>query len=159
MRRGCFSIVAALLVVLSIVGMGSAIGRRSRRVGGRGSVTFRPPVPFGEPQIGGAPMRVPLLKNVAIVDFSQVVFRGSVDLNPALNRIRIGRKLPHRNDGAIFTNRERRIPFNADREYYREFVIPTDNVRFPGPQRMVLGKGAEVYYTGDHYASFERANR
>jgi filamentous hemagglutinin len=27
---------------------------------------------------------------------------------------------------------------------------------FPGPQRVVIGKKGEVYYTGDHYNTFTR---
>jgi hypothetical protein len=28
--------------------------------------------------------------------------------------------------------------------------------RFPGPQRVVIGKKGEVFYSGDHYASWKR---
>jgi len=34
------------------------------------------------------------------------------------------------------------------------FVVRTPNVDIVGPQRLVIGKNAEVYYTPDHFESF-----
>lgn len=75
------------------------------------------------------------------------------DLQPRLNRIKAGGKLPHRNDGAVFKNREGLLP-NKPPGYYREYVHPTPGISGPGAQRVVAGQGGEVYYTPDHYNTF-----
>lgn len=79
-----------------------------------------------------------------------------MDINPTLERIRAGDKLDSANDGTYFRNFEGHLPKQRDREYYREFVHQMKGMPFPGPQRVVIGKGGEVYYTGDHYDSFRR---
>jgi hypothetical protein len=111
---------------------------------------------FGQPQIGQVQGTVRILPDAVIVDYGKVIYRGKLDLNPTLDRIRKGEKLPHRNDGSIFMNREKRLPLQQDRSYYREFVVKIQGLPFPGPQRMVLGKRGEVFFTGDHYATFTR---
>lgn len=35
-----------------------------------------------------------------------------------------------------------------------EYVHPTPGVDGPGPQRIVVGKCGEMYYTADHYEAF-----
>ncbi len=96
-----------------------------------------------------------------------VVFEGTVDLQPTLNRIRNGELLPHSNDGARFENRPLRkdvsklsanseLPANARFNYYREFRHPTPGMQGPGPQRVVIGYRGEIWYTPDHYRSFVR---
>jgi filamentous hemagglutinin len=120
----------------------------------------RSPDNFGEPQISRVKGAVKVLPRVEVVNFDNVVYRGRMDINPTLDRIRAGNSLDHPNDGAIFLNRERRLPVKSNRNYYREFVHwprpPIKGVRFPGPQRVIIGLGGEVYYTGDHYSSFTR---
>ena len=78
---------------------------------------------------------------------------GEVDLSGTLLRIAAGERFPHRNDGATFGNREGRLP-RKPRGYYSEFVHPTPGVGGPGPQRLVIGAGGDVWYTPDHYDSF-----
>lgn len=109
---------------------------------------------FGQPHIGAVKGQIPILKGVSVIDFGRTVFRGDMDLNPTIDRIRRGEKLDHRNDGSFFGNRERRLPKESDREYYREFVHKMKGSSFPGPQRVIVGKDGSVWYTGDHYASF-----
>lgn len=87
-----------------------------------------------------------------------VLFRGTVDLQPTLDRIQRGERHPHRNDGAIFQNRERRLPAHPA-GYYREYVHPTPGDSGPGPQRVILGRGGDVWYTPDHYRTFRRIER
>jgi filamentous hemagglutinin len=120
---------------------------------------------FGRPHIAAVTTPAKVLDDVKVVDFGKVVYRGKLDVNPTLERIRKGKKLEHRNDGSFFGNRERLLPVQRDREYYREFVVwdPklnakfTAKARFPGPQRVVIGKKGEVWYTGDHYSTWKRA--
>jgi filamentous hemagglutinin len=111
------------------------------------------PVPeVGDPaQTGG--LRVPDVE-VRDVD-GRVAWRGDVDLAPELARIDAGERDPHRNDGGIFRNREGLLPSRPD-GHYREYVVRTPGISHAGPQRLVLGADGEVYYTHDHYRSFQR---
>ena len=88
------------------------------------------------------------------------VHAGTVDLQPTLDRIHDGIPYPHRNDGSVFQNRP---PVGGDGRpllpvqpsgYYREYVVPTPGVNGPGPQRIVVGQGGEMFYTPDHYGTF-----
>jgi len=85
----------------------------------------------------------------------KVIFRGTVDVGPTLARIERGEKLRFSHDGSVFENRERRLPTKPS-GYYREYVHPTSGQDGPGPQRIVLGKAGESYYTSDHYRTFQR---
>ncbi|WP_236793620.1 ribonuclease domain-containing protein [Amycolatopsis sp. GM8] len=58
-----------------------------------------------------------------------------------------------RNDGVVFDNREKRLP-DEQRGYYHEYTVPTPGSADRGPRRLITGGGHELYYTGDHYASF-----
>ncbi len=66
-----------------------------------------------------------------------------------------GGPFPHRQDGAVFGNREGRLP-DKPRGYYREYTIATPGLGHRGARRIVTGGDApEVwYYTDDHYGSF-----
>ncbi|MFT5429589.1 MAG: guanyl-specific ribonuclease Sa [Myxococcota bacterium] len=96
-----------------------------------------------------------ILDDVTVKNYGRVVHRGPMDLGPSIDRILKGKRHPHRNDGAVFRNREKRLP-SKPRAYYREYVHPTKDVRGPGPQRLLVGSGAEWYYTPDHYETFVR---
>lgn len=85
----------------------------------------------------------------------KIVYQGDVDVSGTLARIRRGESFPHRNDGSVFQNREGRLP-RKPTGYYHEYVHPTPKLRGPGPQRIILGEAQEVYYTPDHYRSFQR---
>lgn len=96
------------------------------------------------------------IKNAKIRDLDgDVVFQGTIDLRDTLDRIERGQRGSHGNDGSVFQNRERRLPSKRS-GYYREWVHPTPKLRGPGPQRIVTGEEGEIYYTPDHYKSFER---
>jgi len=83
----------------------------------------------------------------------KVVFRGTIDLKPTLDRIERGEANRHRNDGTTFQNREGRLPKKSS-GYYKEYVHPTPGESGPGPQRIILGKEGEIWYTPDHYKTF-----
>ena len=99
----------------------------------------------------------PYLEQVTVLNFGRAVPDaapgGELDLTDTLERIAKGESFPHRNDGGTFGNRERRLP-NKPRGYYKEYVHPTPGVRGPGPQRLVIGNGGDVWYTPDHYETF-----
>ncbi len=87
------------------------------------------------------------------------VLEGTVDLKPTLDRIESGGRFPHRNDGAVFQNHPlpgRDTPSlpNQSPGYYREYVHPTPGTHGPGPQRVVVGRDGEMFYTPDHYQTF-----
>ena len=71
-----------------------------------------------------------------------------------------GGPFPHGKDGTVFGNRERMLP-RQPRGFYHEYTVPTPGARDRGARRIVCG-GLQVatpeacFYTGDHYASFQR---
>jgi ribonuclease T1 len=63
-------------------------------------------------------------------------------------------------DGSVFFNREQLLP-RQPRGFYREYTVPTPRSRNRGARRIVCGgkqptKPEACYFTGDHYASFQR---
>lgn len=70
---------------------------------------------------------------------------------------------PYKKDGAVFGNREKRLP-PRPRGYYTEYTVATAGSRDRGARRIVAGQGAhadpatsgEYWYTDDHYESFRR---
>lgn len=74
-----------------------------------------------------------------------------------LRLIERGGPFPYRKDGAVFQNRERRLP-ERPRGYYREYTVPTPGENDRGARRIVTGGTPPevIYYTPDHYRSFRR---
>ena len=103
-----------------------------------------------------------IVPNVVVQDLNgRTIKVGDVDLKPTLDRIAAGKSFPSRNDGTVFQNRPppgSRQPLLPKQPagYYHEYVQPTPGIGGPGPQRVILGRNGEVYYTSDHYASFIR---
>ena len=91
-------------------------------------------------------------------DFTEVTSE-DLGLRSTLDRINRGERYPHRNDGSVFHNNPLRgtdmrlLPEKPD-GYYKEYVHPTPGLRGPGPQRIVIGRNGEIYYTPDHYQTF-----
>ena len=69
--------------------------------------------------------------------------------------IRSNGPFPYQRDGAVFGNREGRLP-KRERGYYREYTVKTPGTKDRGARRIVAGKGGELYYTQDHYRTFMR---
>jgi ribonuclease T1 len=40
--------------------------------------------------------------------------------------------------------------------YYHEYTVPTPGSSDRGARRIIQGSGGELYWTDDHYRSFER---
>jgi ribonuclease T1 len=86
-----------------------------------------------------------------------------VEARQTLEQIRRGGPYEYRKDGAVFGNREKRLPARP-RGYYTEYTVKTPYSRDRGARRIVAGRGAErnpatsgeYYYTDDHYNSFRR---
>ena len=69
-----------------------------------------------------------------------------------------GGPFPEDEDGSTFGNFEGLLP-DRERGYYREYTVPTPGLDSRGARRIVAGNGGELYWTRDHYASFERIAR
>lgn len=96
------------------------------------------------------------IKNQKIRDQDgKIIYSGTIDLRPTLDRIARGDPNSHRHDGTTFQNRERRLPAKAT-GYYKEYVHPTPKTTGPGPQRIIVGKDGDIWYTPDHYRTFQR---
>jgi ribonuclease T1 len=62
---------------------------------------------------------------------------------------------PYSQDGVVFQNREGVLPAEPT-GYYHEYTVKTPGSPDRGARRIVTGSDGAMYYTGDHYASFER---
>jgi ribonuclease T1 len=62
---------------------------------------------------------------------------------------------PYDKDGSVFQNREGLLP-DRQRGYYREYTVITPGENDRGARRIVAGEDGELYYTDDHYDSFQR---
>jgi ribonuclease T1 len=72
-------------------------------------------------------------------------------------QIASGGKLRYDRDGITFVNKERILPQRPG-GFYREYTVPTPGEGDRGARRLITGgdrgPAQELYYTGDHYASF-----
>ncbi|MGH8918537.1 MAG: ribonuclease domain-containing protein, partial [Actinomycetes bacterium] len=64
--------------------------------------------------------------------------------------IQQGGPFRYRQDGAVFGNREGRLPARHS-GFYREYTVPTPGKSDRGARRLITGDPPELYYTGDHY--------
>lgn len=69
-----------------------------------------------------------------------------------------GGPYPYSRDGVVFGNFEKELPAHP-RGYYHEYTVPTPGSRDRGARRIVTGRNGEVFYTDDHYQSFEAVLR
>ena len=68
--------------------------------------------------------------------------------------IKAGGPFPYpRNDGVVYENREKALP-RKQSGYYHEYTVKTPGSPDRGTRRLITGQAQELYYTGDHYASF-----
>jgi ribonuclease T1 len=72
--------------------------------------------------------------------------------------IEAGGPFPYDRDGIVFENRERLLPAEAV-GYYHEYTVPTPGSSDRGARRLISGSSGELYWTDDHYRSFERIQR
>jgi ribonuclease T1 len=69
--------------------------------------------------------------------------------------IRQGGPFLHSRDGAVFANREGRLP-DGPRDTYREYTVKTPGQRGRGSRRIIAADRRQFWYTEDHYRSFRR---
>lgn len=114
--------------------------------------------------IGGctAPAEPKLPPSPAIVEVSGLSIVVLDDLPPeaaeTVELIDDGGPFPYDQDGAVFQNREGLLP-DEPRGYYHEYTVATPGSPDRGARRIVAGEGGELYWTADHYGSFERMER
>jgi ribonuclease T1 len=71
-----------------------------------------------------------------------------------LTAVRTGAPLPYSQDGEVFENREGLLPAKPS-GYYRAYTVPTPGSEDRGARRLIVGADGGVWYTSDHYGSFE----
>lgn len=82
-----------------------------------------------------------------------------VEAQETLRLIDAGGPFPYPGkDGSTFGNFEGLLP-EQERGYYREYTVPTPGEDDRGARRLVTGEGGEIYYTDDHYSSFDEVLR
>jgi ribonuclease T1 len=79
-----------------------------------------------------------------------------VGLDQYVKAIRQGRRPPNVTGGKIFENVDLELPVKP-RDHYREYdVEPTVKGKDRGKLRLVLGRGGEIYISGNHYRDFRQ---
>ena len=91
------------------------------------------------------PMAVP---SVAAADLP-------AEAQQTLALIDAGGPFPYDRDGVVFENREGLLPHEST-GYYHEYTVPTPGENDRGARRIITGASGELYWTDDHYRSFER---
>jgi ribonuclease T1 len=79
----------------------------------------------------------------------------SVEAVHTVALINAGGPFPYDRDGIVFENREGLLPAEAS-SYYHEYTVPTPGASDRGARRIIEGSGGELYWTDDHYRTFER---
>jgi guanyl-specific ribonuclease Sa len=160
-RAGLAALLSTLLAAFLLVGCAAGTGAEGTGAGGSGSATgVLDPAgsssgsdrsadggascPAPSPTApGAAESRLPIRSLCAL----------PAEAAPVWRTIAGGGRPAYPKDGTTFGNFERRLP-SRGRDYYREYTVPTPGSRDRGARRLISGNGHELYYTGDHYASF-----
>ncbi|GIG60464.1 hypothetical protein Lfu02_48360 [Longispora fulva] len=69
-----------------------------------------------------------------------------------------GGPFPYKQDGVIFENRDQRLPQKAG-GYYHEYTVVTPGESDRGARRLITGDDGDLYYTADHYDTFQQVLR
>ena len=132
------------LLVLSVVVPGVSAALR-----GVGATKALPGAVRGAEATRGGRAATGFIDDVVVKSHGKVIGRGTVDVRATVEGIQSG-KLGARD---VFQNREGLLPKQGP-GYYQEYVHPTPGLSGAGPQRIVGGRGGELYYTPDHYKTF-----
>nr|WP_241673030.1 ribonuclease domain-containing protein [Lacisediminimonas profundi] len=93
--------------------------------------------------------------DVTVIEWQQL----PAEAREVVRLIRQGGPFPYAKDGSVFGNYEGVLP-KQKRGYYHEFTVKTPGLSSRGARRIVVGgdwkTSRELYYTGNHYASFQR---
>ena len=80
------------------------------------------------------------------------------EASQTIKNIERGGSFPSRQDGTVFSNRERRLPIVRYGTYH-EYTVPTPGSQTRGARRIITAPQSIYYYTGDHYRSFQQVVR
>ena len=145
-RVGIVGAIALLIAAIAGgIGQCSPAAQSPTSAGQRPAPTSQQPAPSAQP-----PAQYATVDGGAISDREQVI--GIWD---TLRRIAKGPPFPYKQDGASFSNREKRLP-QRERGWYREYTVETPGSDDRGARRLVVGKDGDIWYTDDHYRSFVR---
>jgi ribonuclease T1 len=99
----------------------------------------------------------PILARSPAIEAAGVVRTADLprEARETLTLIRQGGAFPYARDGAIFSNREGRLPLAA-RGTYREYTVKTPGSLDRGARRIIAAGSDQFWYTADHYRSFRR---
>ncbi|MGH3831527.1 MAG: ribonuclease domain-containing protein [Pseudonocardiaceae bacterium] len=125
--------VSAALIGLLMLVAGGALGRHA----------------LSAPPVGDRPSVVVAAAGLPVQTMSQL----PPQVAQVWQLIRHGGPFPYPQDGAVFGNRESRLP-SRQSGFYREYTVPTPGAHDRGTRRLITGGAAELYYTCDHYVSF-----
>jgi len=136
-----------------------ASGRQQNRTGANGDVP-RPAETCSQDDPGASSGSAERTRGTDPVSGLSWVDAGSLppEALDTLELIDAGGPFPYEQDGGVFFNNERILPLQ-DRGYYHEYTVETPGSDDRGARRIVAGTDGELYWTGDHYQSFERIQR
>lgn len=143
MRRPALLITAIVLLAAGLWGM-----RQVQRPHPQFAPALDPPVAADAGRAPSAP--APAATAEGLPPFLPDEARATIAL------IQRGGPFPHRQDGSVFGNRERRLP-DRPRGYYHEYTVETPGARDRGARRIITGGTPPDiwYYSDDHYESFK----
>lgn len=76
-------------------------------------------------------------------------------IQTTINLISQSGAFPHPKDGSVFKNLEGLLP-PQPLGYYREYTVETPGTTDRGSRRLITGQNREMYYTNNHYNSFQQ---
>ena len=144
-KYGSIALIAALLLIFWL-GRQSAVQDQH---------TGRQTIPASQPDVQNLPAPVALPAHDAVHGSKPLPDFLPHEAKISLDLIAHGGPFPHRQDGAVFQNREQRLP-KKPRGYYHEYTVDTPGLNHRGARRIITG-GTPIdiyYYTEDHYDSF-----
>lgn len=77
------------------------------------------------------------------------------EVQTTINLISQSGAFPHPKDGSVFKNLEGLLP-PQPLGYYREYTVETPGTTDRGSRRLITGQNREMYYTNNHYNSFQQ---
>jgi ribonuclease T1 len=156
-RRALWATTFALLVLMLALGSCAAGGAVTPdHTGAQAALTRTPARQAVETPTHTSTRRAPASPTVALSGLPTIQYdRLPVQARETIDLILRGGPFPHRQDGAVFQNRERLLPGKPN-GYYHEYTVETPGSADRGARRIIGGQTGELYYTDDHYASFRQ---
>lgn len=143
----CLAVVVGLLLVQG----GGTGGAGAAPAQERSSAPAAPGSTGALPTVGGQSAAHTPVSGLATTAESEL----PDEARDTLGLIRAGGPFPYRQDDETFFNREGILPDRRE-GYYREYTVPTRGSPDRGARRIVAGEDGDLYYTADHYDSFEQ---